>query len=59
MGEDEKDALAMFMDIYLNGKTKAEQVDALEDLSAELLVRADDLRAEMAAAADAPAGEES
>lgn len=39
-----------FIISFLDGYSKAEQVDRLEDLSAELLVRADDLRAEMAAA---------
>jgi hypothetical protein len=39
-----------FITSFLDGYSKAEQVDRLEDLSAELLVRADDLRAEMAAA---------
>ena len=47
------------LEARFSGMSKAEQVDALEDLAAELQVRADDLRAEMAVAADAPAEGES
>lgn len=35
---------------YLAGYSPAEQLDRLEDLAAEVLVLADDLRAEMTAA---------
>lgn len=41
------------LEARFSGMSKAEQVDALEDLAAELQVRADDLRTEMAADAAA------
>ena len=41
-----------FVTSYLAGYSQAEQLDRLEDLAAEVLVLADDLRAEMTAAAD-------
>lgn len=57
MDEDEKDALAQFLDIYISGRPKGEQIDRLEDLAAELQERAEELRAELRAPAE-PASEE-
>ena len=51
--EETKGKVEDFLFRYLEGCTVGQQVDRLEDLSAELLVRADDLRAEMAAAEEA------
>ena len=56
--DESRDLVALYIAEWLDGMTKAEQFDALEDLAGELAgelqVRADDLRAEMRAAPAEP-----
>jgi hypothetical protein len=51
---DSKGIVAL-IEVALDGRSKGEQVDALEDLAAELLERADEIRASLNAPAEGDA----
>jgi hypothetical protein len=49
------EAAKLHIEEYLEGASKGEQADALEDLAAELLERADEIRASLNAPAEGDA----